>query len=138
MTKTLSAQEALIYTMITTSASDNQMSDSELQQIGTAVKQLPAFAGFDPDTLVEHAQACGLLMSGENGLDNVLDTIAGSLPQPLRETAYALACEVAASDQRMRVEERRFLQLLAQRLEIDRLTSAALERAAAVRHRRAS
>ncbi len=136
MTRTLSPQEALIYAMITTSAADNQMSDRELRRIGSVVKELPAFTDFDPDTLVEHAQACGLLMSGTNGLDNVLDTIAASLPEPLRETAYALACEVAASDEAMRVEERRFLQLLAGRLGLDRLTVAALERSALARHRR--
>lgn len=136
MTRSLSPQEALIYAMITTSASDNQMSDSELQRIGTVVKELPAFREFETDRLVEHAQACGLLMSGTNGLDNVLDAIAGSLPDNLKETAYVLACDVAASDETIRVEERRFLELLARRLGLDRLTTAALERAARARHQR--
>jgi tellurite resistance protein len=136
MTRTLTPQEALIYTMITTSAADNQMSDRELRRIGTIVKELPAFAEFDETTLVGHAQACGLLMSGTNGLDNVLESIAASLPDHMRETAYVLACEVAATDETVRAEEARFLQLLAQRLKLDRLTTSALERAAVARHQR--
>lgn len=136
MTRKLSPQEALIYAMITTAATDNQMSDPELKRIGSIVKELPAFDGFDENTLVEHAQACGLLMSGTDGLNKVLDSISESLPDHMRETAYALACEVAASDEVFRVEERRFLQLLANRLHLTQLTCAALARAAAVRHQR--
>ncbi len=136
MTRQLSVQEALIYAMITMSATDNQMSDAELQRIGTVVKELPAFDGFDATSLVQHAQACGLLMSGTNGLDNVLDSIAASLPEHMRETAYVLACEVAASDEVLREEEQRFLQLLAGRLGLSRLTCAALSHAAVARHKR--
>ncbi|MCH9807232.1 MAG: tellurite resistance TerB family protein [Alphaproteobacteria bacterium] len=136
MTRQLSVQEALIYAMITMSATDNQMSDAELQRIGTVVKELPAFDGFDATTLVDHAQACGLLMSGTNGLDNVLDSIAASLPEHMRETAYVLACEVAASDEVLRAEEQRFLQLLSRRLGLSSLTTAALAHAAVARNRR--
>lgn len=136
MTRQLSPQEALIYTMITTAATDNQMSDAELRRIGTMVKELPAFDGFDQNSLVDHAQACGLLMSGQHGLDNVLDSIAGGLPAHMHETAYVLACEVAASDEVVRREEKRFLQLLAQRLQLNQLTCAALARAASARHQR--
>ena len=75
-------------------------------------------------------------MSGTNGLDNVLEAIAVSLPDHMRETAYVLACEVAATDETVRAEEARFLQLLAQHLKLDRLTTAALERAAVARHQR--
>ncbi|MBU2580418.1 MAG: tellurite resistance TerB family protein [Alphaproteobacteria bacterium] len=136
MTRKLSPQEALIYAMITTAATDNRMSDAELRRIGTMVKELPAFDGFDETTLVEHAQSCGLLMSGQNGLDNVLDAIADGLPSHMHETAYVLACEVAASDEVVRREERRFLQLLSQRLSLNELTCVALARAASARHQR--
>ncbi|MBU1212272.1 MAG: tellurite resistance TerB family protein [Alphaproteobacteria bacterium] len=136
MTSELSPQEALIYAMITMAATDNKMSDAELRRIGTMVKELPAFDGFDETTLVGHAQACGLLMSGQHGLDSVLDAIADSLPAHMRETAYVLCCEVAASDEIVRREEQRFLQLLAQRLGLDQLSCSALARAASARHQR--
>ena len=122
--------------MITTSASDNAMTDAELKRIGWIVKELPAFDGFDEDNLIAEAQACGRVASGADGLNAVLDMIADALPEHMRETAFVLAAEIAASDLRSSAEERRFLQLLAARLKLDQLTVAALARAAAARHRR--
>ncbi len=59
-----------------------------------------------------------------------------ALPQSLRETAYALAAEVAASDLTITDDERNFLTLLAEGLNIDPLVRAALERSAHARHMR--
>lgn len=131
----LTPQQALIYAMITTSASDNAMTDTELRRIGWVVKELPAFQDFDETKLIAEAQACAAVVSGPDGLNAVLDLIAESLPADLRETAYVLAAEVAVADLRSSPEERRFLQLLAQRLRLDALVVAALSRAATARHR---
>ncbi|MCV0367811.1 tellurite resistance TerB family protein [Filomicrobium sp.] len=133
MSQKISPQAALIYTMITTSAVDNLMSDPELRRIGWIVKELPVFRDFDETNLIEHAQACGKLMSGPDGLIATLETIASALPEHLRETAYALACEVAVTDDVV-IEERRFLQLLRQHLHLDKLTTSAIERGALARH----
>ena len=135
MSQTILPQVALIYAMITTSAVDNRMSDTELKRIGWIVKELPVFRDFDETSLVAHAQACGELMSGPNGLAETLETIASALPEHLRETAYALACEVAVTDTVV-IEERRFLQLLRQHLNLDKLTCAAIERGILARHQR--
>ncbi len=137
MTMQLTPQQALIYAMIATSASDNAMTDVELARIGWIVKELPAFEGFDADTLIVEAQGCARVVSAPDGLNTVLDMIAAALPAHMRETAYALAAEVAASDQRSSPEERRFLQLLGSRLELQPLIKAALARTAVVRHRKA-
>ena len=67
----------------------------------------------------------------------MLDLIADGLPERLHETAYVLAAEVAATDLRVKVEEVRFLELLAERLKLDKLVCAALERAARARHQKA-
>lgn len=131
----LTPQQALIYAMITTSASDNAMTDAELRRIGWVVKELPAFRDFDETKLIAEAQACAAVVSGPDGLNAVLDLIAESLPADLCETAYVLAAEVAVADLRSSPEERRFLQLLAQRLKLDALVVAALSRAATARHR---
>jgi hypothetical protein len=54
---------------------------------------------------------------------------------PLRETAYALACDVAAADGKPGETELQMLELIRHRLHIDRLVAAAIERAAQARHR---
>lgn len=133
--KTVSHQEALIYTMVTLSAADRSMTDGELRKIGDIVKTLPIFRDFDHDRLVTVAEACGVLLQEEDGLDTVLKVISTSLPQRLYDTAYALAVEVAAADLHVEQEELRFLQILRDALNLDSLTVAAIERGARARYR---
>jgi uncharacterized membrane protein YebE (DUF533 family) len=132
----LTSQEALIYAMITTSAVDRTITDRELSRIGSIIKELPPFRDYDKDWLVSEAQECGRVLARPNGLQDVLELISSGLPERLRETAYVLAAEVAASDMKIRPEEVRFLEMLASKLEIDKLTCAALERAARARHQK--
>lgn len=135
MTKPISHHEALIYAMVTLSAADRTMTDDELLKIGDIVRTLPVFGDFDADRLVATAEACGALLQAEDGLDTVLSMIAASLPERLYETAYALAVEVAAVDLHVEQEELRFLQMLSDILELDKLVIAAIERCARARYR---
>lgn len=137
MASQISPQQALIYTMITIAAVDRDISDKELARIGSIVKHLPAFDDYNTASLVTEAQDCGKVLSGEKGLNDVLDLITAALPEGLRETAYALAAEIAATDRDIKREEIRFLDLLGGRLELDKLTCSALERAASARHQKA-
>lgn len=134
MTDNITPAQALIYAMFTTSAADNSMNEAEMRRIGSIVRNLPAFRHYDENDLVDEAKRWGQIASGPDGLTTVLDLIGSAVPDNLRETTYILAAEVAASDLSSRPEERRFMQLLAQRLKLDRLTVAALERAAVARH----
>ena len=133
--KTVPEHDALIYAMVTLSAADRTMTDRELKKIGDIVQTLPVFADFDGNRLVATAEACGALLQDDDGLDRVLDVIATSLPPRLHETAYALAVEVAAADLHVEQEELRFLQILRDALDLDPLTTAAIERGARARYR---
>ena len=135
MAKSVSHHEALIYVMVTLSAADRTMTDRELMKIGDIVNTLPVFSDFDAEQLVGVAEACGSLLQGHDGLDAVLSIIATSLPHRLYDTAYALAVEVAAADLHVEQEELRFLQLLRDALDLDKLTVAAIERGAQARYR---
>ncbi|MGE0766295.1 MAG: tellurite resistance TerB family protein [Hyphomicrobiaceae bacterium] len=133
---TLSPEEGLIYAMLTTAAVDGRITDDELFRIGSIVKELPPFLSYDHEWLVNEARDCSKVLAGDGGLDSVLDLIVGSLPKHLEETAYVLCAEVAATDLKVRVEEIRFLELLAGRLKLDKLICAALERSAKARHQK--
>ncbi|WP_306259718.1 tellurite resistance TerB family protein [Pararhizobium sp. IMCC21322] len=135
MSEPIAIQEALIYAMVTVSAADSNMTDAELKTIGDLVKGLPIFHNYDPEALLLTASSCGERLQGENGLSDVLTIIAESLPSRLYDTAYALAVEVAAADGQLEREELRFLQMLRNRLGLDRLTVAAIERSAIARFR---
>jgi tellurite resistance protein len=134
MTDTVPIPSALIYVMVTMSAVDRSMNDAEMRKIGNIVANLPVFREFDPENLVSEAEACGEIVSKDGGLTKMLDLIANSLPAKLYETAYALAVEVAAADLAVGQEELRFLQLLRDRLNLEKLVVAAIERGARARH----
>ena len=127
---------ALIYAMVLASAADREMTDSELRRIGQIVDRLPVFDDFDADTLAARAAECAELLNAEDGLEAAIEVISGALPQKLRETAYALACEIVVADGRVAQEELRLLEMLAEGLPIDRLAAAAIERGARARHMR--
>ena len=130
----ISHHAALIYTMVLVSAADRDMSDSELRTIGQIVGSLPAFADYDRNLLTNTTAACAEMMDQEDGLDRAFELIQAALPPKLRETAYALACEVAASGGEIPQEQLRLLQLLRHALGIDRLVTAAIERGVRARY----
>ena len=130
----ISHHAALIYTMVLVSAADRDMSDSELRTIGQIVGSLPAFADYDRNLLTNTTAACAELMDQEDGLDQAFALIQAALPPKLRETAYALACEVAASGGGIPQEQLRLLQLLRHALGVDRLITAAIERGVRARY----
>jgi uncharacterized membrane protein YebE (DUF533 family) len=134
MSTQLSPQEALIYVMFTAAAADRTISEVELQRIGSMVNELPVFRATDGDWLAREAQDCGRILSRPDGVRQVLTLIGEALPEPLHETAYALAAEVAASDLTVKDAEIDFLEMLAEALGLDELVCAALERGARARH----
>ena len=136
MTAKLTPQEALIYVMVTISAAEGTISDDEISEIGLLVRTLPIFRSFDSKHLVDTAEACGEMLANDgDGLEKVLNMVAADLPPKLYDTAYALAVEVAAADLEVAQEELRFLQLLRDKLELDKLVVAAIERGARARLR---
>jgi len=130
-------QQALVYTMVLASAADSDMTDAELEMIRDIVTHLPVFEGYDAAQLPNAANSCVDLLAGNDGLDAVLDTIRDSLPERLRETAYALTCEIVAADREASQEELRLLEMLRDRLDIERLAAAAIERGTRARFAKA-
>ena len=136
MNKPLSAQEALIYVMVMASAVDRTMNDREMSRIGELIHALPVFKGFDDEKLIDVSRDCARLLAGTEGLDIVLETVRDTLPPRLYDTAYALAVEVASADLSVKAEELRLLSLLRDRLDLGKLTCAAIERSAIARYRK--
>ncbi|WP_297111908.1 tellurite resistance TerB family protein [uncultured Devosia sp.] len=133
---TTSAQDALIHLMIVAASSDSAMTEKELFRIKALIDRLPVFEGFDADRLADVANDCADILNGHDGLDRVIDNAISALPDKLQDTAYALAIEVTAVDLHLEQEELRFLEMLRDKLSLDRLTTAAIEVAARARHRR--
>jgi tellurite resistance protein len=129
----LDHHRALIYTMVIVSAADRDLPDAELRIIDDIVKDFPVFRDFDRADLPQALNDCTELMGQEHGLEETLRAIKAALPVKLRETAYAIACDLAAADGEASQEELRILELIRHRLNIDRLIAAAVERGARAR-----
>jgi tellurite resistance protein len=130
------AHDALIHLMIVAASSDSAMTEKELVRIQALIGRLPVFEGFDKNRLTSVANSCADKLNGPGGLDQVLDDAIAVLPKKLQDTAYAVAVDVASVDLYLEQEELRFLELLRDKLDLDRLTTAAIEAAARARHRR--
>ena len=124
---------ALIYTMVIVSAADANIADSELKAIGDIIAHLPVFRDFDSRILPKLLNGCVDLLGKEDGLEETMQAINDALPPHLHETAYAIACDLVASDGEASQEELRILELIRHRLNVDRLTAAAIERGARAR-----
>ncbi len=127
-------EDALVAMMVAMSISDEAMKTLELLSIERIVNNLPVFASYDIDRLKIISQTVFDLFEEEDGLDALFGLVRTALPEKLFETAYALCCDVAASDGRLRDEELRFLQEARYELNLGRLHTAAIERGARARH----
>lgn len=127
-------QEALVCAMVLMAASDRNMTDAEVGAMSRLVQELPVFSDFHPSNIASVTETCLGLLNREDGLDRAMSLICDALPSRLRETAYLLACEVAAADGEASQGELQFLQDLRIALDLDRLIAGAIERAAKARY----
>ncbi len=132
----LSPQDALVAVMIAVSFADEQMRTSELVAIQRTVNHMPVFADYDSDRIRVVAQTVFDLFEEEDALEALFGLIRDGLPERLNETAYALACDVAAADGKLRQIELAMLEEVREELNIDRLHAAAIEWGARTRHLR--
>ena len=130
----LSAQDCLVAVMIAVSVSDEDIRTAELVKIQSAVNLLPIFADYDTDRMSWLSETVFDLFEQEDGLDALFGLIRENLPERLYETAYALACDVAAADGTLQEPELRLLEEIRYELNIDRLHAAGIERGARARH----
>ena len=127
-------QDSLVAVMVGISVSDETIRTEELLSIEQMVDYLPVFGGYDADRMRRVAKTVFELFEVEDGLDALFGLVKADLPEHLFETAYALACDVAAADGKLAQAELRFLQELRDALAVDRLHAAAIERGARARH----
>lgn len=130
----LSPQDCLVAVMVIVSISDETIRTAELVKMENAVNNLPVFGTYDVDRIKPIVQMVFDLISEEDGLDALFGLVRDNLPERLWETAYALACDVAAADGKLDQPELRMLEDMRYELDIDRLHAAAIERGARARH----
>jgi tellurite resistance protein len=132
----INAPEALVLTMVLVSAADGGMTDREIGIMSGLVQTLPAFQDFTSDELADVTERAASLLHEEDGLAHAGRLMQAALNSKLRETAYALACEVVAGGQGSRRQSLDMLEFVRGELGLDSLISAAIERGVRARYQR--
>ena len=130
----LDAQEALVCTMVLVAAADGGMTDREIGVMAGQVQTLPIFQDFSTDRLSAATEAAVSLLGEEEGLSHAGRLVREALSPRLRETAYALACEVVAADHAVGQQSLEMLEFVMHELHLDPLVAAAIERGVRARH----
>ena len=128
-------EDTLVAVMIAVSATDQNIRTSELMSIERMVNHLPAFKDYEIERLAEVSNVVFDIMAEEDGLDILWNLVRQNIPERMLDTAYAMACDVAAADGKAYAPELQFLADMRYELEIDRLLAAAIEASARARHR---
>jgi uncharacterized membrane protein YebE (DUF533 family) len=129
----LSAQEALVYTMVAAAEADHEIDDAEIRIIGDLVNHLPVFRGLDRPRATKMATACSKLLASTGGRERAFAMIREALAPQLRETAYAIACDVIAADSRLQRNEMQILERMRAELEVEPAMARAIEQVTRVR-----
>jgi len=133
MQPTLNPHSALIHVMVMTACVDSKLDQSEIDMMSNMIRLLPVFRSYDRANLSKDAEACLAYLEREDGIDELIEAVAEVLPENLAETAYALACDVAAADGTVTQTELEALMIIRQTLGVGRLPAAAIERGARAR-----
>ena len=132
----INAPEALVLTMVLVSAADGGMTDREIGIMSGLVQTLPAFQDFTRDALANATERAANLLHEDEGLAHASRLMRAALTSKLRETAYALGCEVVAGGEGARRQSLEMLDFVRGELGLDPLISAAIERGVRARYQR--
>jgi tellurite resistance protein len=133
---TINAPEALVLTMVLVSAADGGMTDREIAVMSRLVQTLPAFQDFTSAELADVTERAAGLLHEDDGLAHAGSLMRAALNPKLRETAYALGCEVVAGGDGARRQSLDMLEFVRAELGLDTLISAAIERGVRARYQR--
>ena len=132
----LDAQEALVCTMVLVAAADGAITDREIGVMSGLVQTMPVFQDFSSERLAVATEAAIGLLEEDEGLVHAGTMIREALEPRLRETAYALACDVVAAERKASQPVLRMLEFVMAELHLDPLVAAAIERGTRARYRR--
>jgi tellurite resistance protein len=132
----INAPEALVLTMVLVSAADGGMTDREIGVMAALVQTLPAFQDFTSEELAEVSERAANLLHEDDGLAHAGRLMRAALNSKLRETAYALACEVVAGGDGAKRQTLDMLEFVRGELGLDTLISVAIERGVRARYQR--
>lgn len=98
-------------------ASDGHIAEEEVRGLVTILARMKMYENWSDDKFNSMLNRILGAIKRE-GVDKVMDRAAESLPENLRETAFANACDLVLADGIVEDEEKQFLDKLQKRLEL--------------------
>jgi hypothetical protein len=132
----INAPEALVLTMVLVSAADGGITDREIGVMSGLVQTLPAFHEFTTEELADATERAAELLNDDDGLAHAARLMREALTPKLRETAYALSCEIVAGGEGNRRQSMEMLDFVRAELGLDMLITTAIERGVRARYQR--
>ena len=117
-TRELTKQEAFAGILHAASACDGHMAQGEVQSLFTTTERMRMFENVSPNKW--NAMMDSLLkILKKSGPLKLVDACAEALPDGMKQTAFANACDILLADGSVEEEEKEFLDHLQKSLEID-------------------
>ena len=114
----LTKQEAFAGILLGASACDGHIADEEVKGLFTITERMRMFENVSPNKWNSMMDVLHKYLKKEGAL-KLVDRCAEALPEGLRQTAFANACDIVLADGTVEDEEKEFLDYLQKTLELD-------------------
>jgi tellurite resistance protein len=114
----LTKQEAFAGILLGASACDGHIADEEVKGLFTITERMRMFENVSPNKWNGMMDVLHKYLKKEGPL-KLVDRCAEALPEGLRQTAFANACDIVLADGTVEDEEKEFLDHLQKTLELD-------------------
>ncbi len=115
--KTITKQEAFAGILLAAAAADGHIAEEEARSLWTTIERMKLFEKFTPDKFNKMMDNL-LKILKKGGPDLLVDKCYPAIPEALRETVFANACDLVLADGVVEAEEKAMIEKLQNRLEI--------------------
>jgi tellurite resistance protein len=115
--KTVTKQEAFTGILLAAAAADGHIGEEEAQGLWTAIERMKMFANFTPEKFKKMIDNL-LKILKKGGPDLLVEKCVPELPDELRATVFANACDIVLADGVVEGEEKELIEKLQRKLEL--------------------
>ena len=115
--KAVTKHEAFTGILLAAAAADGHIADEEARGLWTIIERMKLFSNFTPDKFNRMMDVL-LKILKKGGPELLIEKCVPDLPDELRETAFANACDIVLADGVVEDEERELIEKLQNELEI--------------------
>lgn len=117
--KRLTSQEAFAGMLLGASACDGHIADDEVDSLITILVRMKLYKRYDPKQFNQTLNKLFGVVK-KKGVEFLIDGCVEALPDELRETAFANACDIVLADGVVEPDEKEFIEMIRTKLKIQK------------------